>query len=295
MTRSARVLAQAKVNLLLRVLAREASGHHAIETVFVRLDLADDVRVRIVHDRSIDCSGPCMPAEGLGAPESNLAYRAAAAYAEATGWPSGFAIEIEKRIPVGGGLGGGSADAGAVLRALDALSPRPLGERLIELSTPLGADVPFMTTRHPMALGWGRGDRLLALPVLESRPVLLALPQFAIATRDAYGWLAGTRDGYVPGAAMFDLEQLASWDAVATIATNDFHAVVAARHPVIAELADELRADGARIAMLSGSGATVFGIFDGVEPPAAARIVRTTGCTVLATRTSEQVAAVAVD
>src|SRR3954471_8595902 len=113
MTGAARVVAQAKLNLLLRVLAREASGYHSIETVFLRLDLGDDVCVRITSGRSLECNGPAMPADGLGAVEKNLAFRAGLAYAEATGWPSGFSIELTKRIPVGGGLGGGSADAGA--------------------------------------------------------------------------------------------------------------------------------------------------------------------------------------
>ncbi len=295
MTRSARVVAQAKINLLLHVLARETSGYHAIETVFLRLELGDDVRVRIESGRSIDCRGASMPAEGLGVPESNLAYRSAVAYSEAIGWPSGFAIEIEKRIPVGGGLGGGSADAGAVLRLLDAMSPRPLGKNLLELAAPLGADVPFMATEHAMALGWGRGERLLALPPLPSRPVMLAIPPFAIATRDAYGWLAESREGCVPGATILDPAQLGSWGGIAQLATNDFHSVVAARQPMVAELADELRAAGAAIAMLSGSGSTVLGIFDEADPPPVASLVRSTGHAVIATRTSERVAAVALD
>src|SRR5256885_2106484 len=83
-----------------------------------------------------------------------------------TGWPDTFAIEITKRIPVGGGLGGGSADAGAVLRALDVLAPHPLGPRLPALAAELGADVPFMTLDAPFALGWSRGERLFVLPTL---------------------------------------------------------------------------------------------------------------------------------
>jgi 4-diphosphocytidyl-2-C-methyl-D-erythritol kinase len=107
MDRAGRVAAQAKINLALRVLAREVSGYHQIETLFCRIALADTVVVRIVaRERSLDCHGA-----DLGPIEANLAYRAAAAYAAARGWPDGFAIEIEKRIPVGGGLGGGSADA----------------------------------------------------------------------------------------------------------------------------------------------------------------------------------------
>src|SRR3982751_6289548 len=131
MTRVARVRAQAKINLFLRVLARESSGYHQIETLFCRLALGDDVTVRVgVRGRSLDCNG-ALPSEGLGPVEQNLAWRAAVAYADAASWPIDFAIEIEKRIPVGGGLGGGSADAGAVLRALDALAPSPLAPQAL--------------------------------------------------------------------------------------------------------------------------------------------------------------------
>lgn len=256
----ARVAAQAKINLFLRVLAREASGYHSIETVFQRLDLADDVTVRIASGRSLDCAGPTVPPTGLGPTECNLAYRAALAYTEATGWPSGFAIEIEKRIPVGGGLGGGSADAGAVLRALDALSPRPLGASLIELAAPLGADVPFMTLDRPLALAWGRGERLLPLPPLPKAVVVLARPDFSIATADAYRWLAEGRREHAPLARVLDPKLLSTWDGIAELAENDFETVVATRHPLITELRDGLVRLGATIAMMSGSGSCVYGI-----------------------------------
>src|SRR5438045_2539255 len=101
--RVARVAAQAKINLRLRVLAREASGFHQIETLFLRLVLADDLVVRVTDGaRSLDIAGS-VDARQLGSVERNLAWRAAADYASATGWPSGFAIELTKQIPVGGG------------------------------------------------------------------------------------------------------------------------------------------------------------------------------------------------
>ena len=287
------MLAQAKINLLLRVLAQETSGYHSIETVFLRLDLADEVRVRLASGRSLDCAGPALPATGLGPTEKNLAYRAAVAYSEATGWPAGFAIEIDKRIPVGGGLGGGSADAGAVLRALDALSPKPLGNALVEIAGPLGADVPFMTIDAPLALAWSRGERLFPLHPLAPRPVILLMPDFGISTAQAYGWVASDRGTYAPIPEVIDPASLATWEALPGIATNDFGAVVGRRHPIIAELVDELRAHGAPIAMLSGSGSTVFGIFDNV--PDAAAIARSTGHSAVATRTSDRVVRVELD
>ncbi|MEO7082735.1 MAG: 4-(cytidine 5'-diphospho)-2-C-methyl-D-erythritol kinase [Gemmatimonadaceae bacterium] len=290
---TARVPAQAKVNLLLHVLARETSGYHSIETVFLRLDLADEVVVRTSSRRSLDCSGPAMPATGLGRVERNLAFMAAREYAEATGWPNGFEIQIVKKIPTGGGLGGGSADAGAVLRALDAMSPHPLGPRLASLATQIGADVPFMTVSAPMAIAWGRGERMLPLPVLPPRPVLLIVPQVPVATADAYSWLASDRGVYTPVARVLAPAVLADWTSIAPIARNDFERVVARRHPVIAQLVDELRAVGAGLAMLSGSGSTVFGVFD--DEPDAAAVARSTGQDVIQTNTSDRVVGVELE
>lgn len=293
MTQSARVAAQAKVNLLLHILGREVSGFHSIETVFLRLELADAVTVRVADGRSIDCDGPSLPPTGLGRAEDNLAFRAAAAYAGATGWPKGFAIELTKRIPVGGGLGGGSADAGAVLRALDAMSPVPLGPRLPALAASLGSDVAFMATDTPMALAWGRGERLLALPGLEPRPALLVTPDFAIATAEAYGWLSSDREQFTPTGAVLTASSLATWAGMATVATNDFEPVVSRRRPVIAHAVHALRSEGALIAMLSGSGSVVFGIFNG--KPDAAGVHTPGGCSTLCTRTSDRVVRVELD
>ncbi len=293
MTISARVTAQAKINLLLRVLAREASGYHSIETVFLRLDLGDDVHVRIADGVSLDCTGPALPLNGLGPIEKNLAVRAAKAYSDATGWPPGFAIEIVKRIPVGAGLGGGSADAGAVLRALDAIAPSPLGSRLIELAGPLGADVAFMTIESPMAVAWGRGERLLPVRALDPRPAVLVVPDFSVATVDAYAWLAGERGSYASMAGVIALDSLATWESLALVATNDFEPVVARRHQMIAELVDELTSRDALLSMLSGSGSAVFGIF--ADAPDAAAITRETGASTIVTRTSDRVARVDVE
>ena len=288
MTGAAKVVAQAKINLVLRVLAREASGYHSIETVFLRLDLGDVVQVRTrAAGRAIDCAGPAMPEVGVGPAEKNLAYRAAVAYQEATGWPAGFAIEIDKRIPVGAGLGGGSADAGAVLRCLDALAPTPLGRHLVEIAAPLGSDVPFMTIDSPMALGWSRGERLLTIRPLDPRPVAVLKPPFSVATADAYAWLAAERGPYVPLGSAIEPEALATWEAVSAIAANDFEAVVGGHRPELVEMIDDLASRGALFSMLAGSGSAVFGVFS--SPPDAAAIARENDCDVLMTRTSDRV------
>jgi len=287
MSQWARVLAQAKINLFLRVLAREASGYHSIETLLLRIDLADEVSIRIAPGRSLDCTGRALPSNGLGPVEQNLAFRAASIYAHETGWPDGFAIELVKHIPVGGGLGGGSADAGAVLRALDALSPTPLGHRLVELATGLGADVPFLATDSPMALAWGRGERLFPMRPLDPRALLLVVPDFPIATAEAYAWLAADRGEYTPTADVIRADALATWEGIAGNAVNDFERVVARRRPLIAECVDVLRSMDATVAMLAGSGSTVFGVFD--EPPDPAAVVRVTGADVIRTCTSQRV------
>jgi 4-diphosphocytidyl-2-C-methyl-D-erythritol kinase len=256
----ARVAAEAKVNLTLRILAREASGYHQIETVFCRMALADDVVVRLTPgNRSIDCRGA-----DVGPAERNLAYRAAVAYAEARGWPTGFAIEIDKRIPVGGGLGGGSADAAAVLRALAALDPTPMpSDALLALAGHLGADVPFLTADCGLALAWGRGDRMLALPAPAARPIVLYRPPFSVQTAVAYGWVADARGESTASARLVPTRALADWEWLAVHGGNDFEGPVGARHPEIGEALRALRdLDGVVLARMSGSGSTVFGVLD---------------------------------
>ena len=259
--------AQAKINLRLKVLGREASGFHEVETLLLRLVLADTVRVRrTTGARSLDVTGLSAP-NVIGLVEHNLAWRAAELYCRATGWTDGFAIELEKRIPIGGGLGGGSADAGAVLRILDALAPVPMGEHALEmLAAALGADVPFLTSPYAFVLGVGRGDKLLALSPPPSRPVSLLIPPFGVSTAQAYGWIAESRAAAgITGAAAarVRLQALSDWNVLATVAENDFEPVVTAHHPEIAELVDDLRHFGCAPAMMSGSGSVVFGVVEG--------------------------------
>jgi 4-diphosphocytidyl-2-C-methyl-D-erythritol kinase len=285
---TASIEAQAKVNLLLRVLAREQSGFHQIETLFARIELADSVRVATgTKARELVCTGL-----DAGPREKNLGWRAATAYADATGWPAGFQITIEKKIPIGGGLGGGSADAGAVLRALNALAPSPLAlDALATLAVRLGADVPFLTSEAALALAWGRGERLLGLRSLPAREVILALPSFGVETAAAYGWLADARANAAATApAPLSIDDLDRWDAVARLAANDLEPVVAAQHPEITRCVEALGGAGARIARMSGSGSSVFGVFDR-RPPAAFEALPP-GTRIVHTRTSTSVAPV---
>jgi len=237
------VAAQAKVNLRLRILAREANGFHQLETLLLRLDLADTIRVRRTDaSRTLDVAGD-VDADALGPTERNLAWRAAVAYCDVAGWTDGFAIELEKRIPIGGGLGGGSADAGAVLRAMDAMAKKPLGQAaLLRIAFTLGADVPFFTSGHAYALAWGRGERLLALKPPPRRTVALIVPSF------------GEAGGVLQPAALSD------WKRLLPLAVNDFEPVVITRHPIIGALLEGLRGMGCAPALMSGSGSVVFGV-----------------------------------
>jgi 4-diphosphocytidyl-2-C-methyl-D-erythritol kinase len=313
--RGARVIAQAKINLFLHVLARESSGYHGIETLFQRLELGDEVRVRLTDgERSLDCGGPAMPARGLGPVESNLAWRAAVAYQGRTGFPRGFEIEIEKHVPVGGGLGGGSADAAAVLRALDALAPTPLGETaLLALASSLGADVPFLASRATRALAWGRGERLLALPALAPASVELLTFATGVETASAYRWMAEDRaiiPRGTPAARELHSAAFDGWSGLASLASNDFEPVVLTHHqsvsaalPLLRDVARQVREVERRaaFALMSGSGATLFLLHDSASgAPMDGEIGRRAselahkipGCAHVGTRTATEVRAV---
>jgi 4-diphosphocytidyl-2-C-methyl-D-erythritol kinase len=273
------VLAHAKVNLVLRVLAREENGYHQIETVFQGLELADRLRIapRTAAGVELRLSGP--EARGLGPSEDNLVVRAARAWLEAAGEVGrsmpGVTIELDKRIPHGAGLGGGSSDAAAVLRAMDMLATEPLGpDTRFRLGGDLGADVPFFLTGASRALAWGRGDRLFPLDPLPVRPVLLALPDRTIPTPWAYAKLAEKRAregrGY-PGALGFDPAALRGWQGMVRMAENAFEPALDEEVPELSLLVTALRAEGARLAMLSGSGSAVYGVFDHGAAAEAAR------------------------
>ena len=165
---------------------------------------------------------------------------------------------IKKRIPIGGGLGGGSADAAAVLRILNKLSPNPLqAGALRELAGRLGSDVPFLASDFVMALGWGRGERLLELAPLPSRDVQLFFPPFGIDTGEAYALLDASRSTGPRAVPELTAKMFGDWESAAKRSVNDFEAVVRPRWPAI----DALMARGERYGLfyrMSGSGSTVF-------------------------------------
>jgi len=271
--------AQAKLNLWLHVMAREESGYHSIETLFHRIELADDVVVCLAPqgERTITCS------EDVGPEHENLAYRAAELYCQATDWQTGFHIGINKRIPAGGGLGGGSADGAAALIALNAMAPRELDEvELAKLGSQLGADVPFLLADTPKALAWGRGDRMLKLPALPQKHVALVVPEFSIGTADVFQSLAIDA---VPPRGQLSVDDLTSWSRIAELSRNDLgRSLVIRRRTQLADSLACLRAAGAIMAEMTGSGSVVFGVFHSEPDPRA--LSDATGCRVVLTRTA---------
>ncbi len=263
------VRARAKVNLGLEVLGRRADGYHELLTLLSAVDLADRVTLETVRpgeDIEVSCDTGGVPS----GPE-NLAWRAAELARREAGVEAGIRIRIEKVIPVAAGLGGGSADAAAVLLGLGRLWGLTLApERWHALATALGMDVPFFLGDGP-ALASGRGEDLA--PIRGARPLALVVvnPGFPLATREVYGRL-GTGD-FGSGRAVRALVTAlpAGPRAIAVRLVNGLERVVAELWPGLAELKEALVRAGALGAVMSGSGPTVIGL---APSPAAARRIR---------------------
>lgn len=256
-----RVSAHAKVNLLLRILAREASGYHQIETVFGLLELADELVVtRTARGVTLETA-----ARDLGPADENLAVRAARAVLAATGEKFGVSIALTKRIPVRAGLGGGSSDAAAALHAVNALAggavPR---HELLHFATQLGADVAFFASGAPLALAWGRGERMFRLPPPAAAPALVAVPGIAVATPDAYRWWDEMHPAPLPaarGPVVLEADALAGWGSIGRLGGNDFELAVFGRHPELRTLFEQMAGTRPLWVRLCGSGSAVAAVY----------------------------------
>ncbi len=263
MTAPARVCASApaKVNLWLRVFGRDAKGYHAIESLFQLVSLADTL---LAERAGAGVALAGAPPE-LGPVAENLVVRAATRFLAAARIPGGVRLTLTKRIPWNAGLGGASSDAAATLGALNRLFGAPLSAGdLLELAASLGSDVPCFLTGSALALGWGRGERLLALPPLPARPILVVPPPAPVRTADAYAWIDRDRGTEQTGefAAVFRADAFGSWAAVRSHSHNDFEAVVAGRLPAIGHWLDRLRATDAFLVRLAGSGGALVALYE---------------------------------
>jgi 4-diphosphocytidyl-2-C-methyl-D-erythritol kinase len=255
-----RLQAHAKVNLFLRVLAREADGFHGLETLFCLVSLADELRAERREGR-----GVTIEVEGadVGPAEDNLAVRGAAAVLAATGDRFGVHLTLGKRIPTRAGLGGGSSDAAAALVAANKLAGDPVPRHeLLQLAARLGSDVPFFLSGAPLALGWGHGERLLRLPPLPAAPALLLAPPLPVATPDAYAWVDEARQSAGRrGAVALDLDALSTWGDIGRMAGNDFESVVFGRHQAVRAAFEALVNTRPLVCRMSGSGSALFAVY----------------------------------
>jgi 4-diphosphocytidyl-2-C-methyl-D-erythritol kinase len=259
MTDAVTVQARAKLNLFLRVLSKDDDGYHSLETLFCRIGLSDQLTAtRTESGITIEVSG----AE-TGPVKDNLAVRAAGMAMAALRTKFGVHLTLEKKIPVGGGLGGGSADAAATLEAVNALagSAIPRAE-LLQFASKLGSDVAFCFSGAPLALAWGRGERMIVLPPLPPAPVLLLMPPVPVNTAEAYRWIADARQtAGRRGAVTMDLEALGSWGNIGRLAGNDFESPVFARVPQVRAAFEAVVGTKPLVCRMSGSGSTIFGVY----------------------------------
>jgi 4-diphosphocytidyl-2-C-methyl-D-erythritol kinase len=259
MSDAVRVRAHAKVNLFLRILARESSGFHQIETAFALLELADELVLRRTN------SGVTLEVEGpdLGPTEENLAVRAARMVLEATGNRFGVAIKLSKRIPVRAGLGGGSSDGAATLQAVNALAGNAVPRHeLHHFAAKLGADVAFFASGAALALAWGRGERQFRMAAPPALPAVVAVPPTQVATPDAYAWWdAQNRSPASRGPVTLDADALSTWGSIGRLGGNDFEAVVFGKHPELRALYERVAETGPIWVRLCGSGSAVAAVY----------------------------------
>lgn len=243
------VLAPAKVNLGLSILGRLPSSYHSLHTIFAALAVGDILHVETIPEGvELEVRGSDLPAN-----TDNLVYKAAALYLSAVGWRGGARIVLEKKLPLASGLGGGSSDAAAVLRALSQLYPAPLGLRALALK--LGADVPFFLGSG-LAEGRGVGEQLTPLEPLEAHLVLVN-PGLAVRASDAYQHLK-------PVEWQPELDVQSILDAIRVSAEppywNTLEGPVFRLQPLLEQLKLELRRAGLLGVLMSGSGSTLFGL-----------------------------------
>lgn len=266
----------AKVNVFLRIIAREATGYHQIETFYQALDLHDRITLRRaapgiqVETATASRADPRLGdiASEIGPPAQNTVARAARAFFAATGIAPAVALSLSKAIPAGTGLGGGSSDAAATLLALNALHGRPLDQRqLLAIGGRIGSDVAFFCAGAASALAWGRGDRLLPFRPPPRVPVVVVIPRERVSTAAAYREVSSKLALPAPSARL-SLSKSARWSSLAALAReqrNDFEDTIFARLPFLRDAQAILANFGAALAGLTGSGSAVFGAFPAAD------------------------------
>lgn len=248
--------APAKVNLRLEILGKRTDGYHDVRTWIYPISLGDTVTLERTKFSGINVrsTDPALPSG-----EGNIAYRAAALFFRRTGVSGGISIEIEKRIPVAAGLGGGSSDAAAVLRGMQTLWKSGLATRdLVEMGAELGVDVPFFVQGEPALMGH-KGEQLVSVLPPMTMWLLLLNPGVPLSTAEVYAagkWgLTKDREGTTIALLPQDPELMGDF------VRNDLEKPAIELMPVIAEMRRRVTAAGALVVAMSGSGPSVFGLF----------------------------------
>lgn len=255
--------APAKINLALHVTGRRADGYHLLDSLVAFAGIGDTIEAVAnpsATEPGLSITGPF--AAGLETGPDNLVLRAAHAHAAAGGRIGGFDLHLAKRLPVASGIGGGSADAAATLRLLAEIAPLPAkaADALRAQAERLGADVPMCLDSMPLR-ATGIGEAIERLPRFPSLPMVLLNPGVAVSTPAVFRGLARADNPPLPALppVFADAAAVAGWLGATR---NDLEAPAVAAEPVIAELLAVMRAEeGCRLARMSGSGATVFGLF----------------------------------
>jgi len=256
------VFSPAKVNLILRVLDRRPDGFHNLWTLMQTVGLEDEVAIRLAPQHAeirLQCDSPSLSVD-----RTNLVYRAAIAAIAQLEHKVGLDIRLVKRIPMGAGLGGGSSNAAATILGINRLLDMGWSAaRMAEIGQELGSDVPFFF-HAPTAVVAGRGEQVRAIHLADSRWAVLVNPGYPVETKWAYQQLSTIRQGVSPiseRCVRLEAQSQTTWDEVIGLALNDFEGPVFATHPDLQQVKLDLLNQGAQMALLSGSGATVFGIF----------------------------------
>jgi 4-diphosphocytidyl-2-C-methyl-D-erythritol kinase len=262
--RSLRVRAFAKINLCLHILGRRPDNYHELRTIFQTISLHDTLALSLVANEKISLE---VSDATLSAGPENLVWRAIDAMRSELKLGFGVHAELEKRIPVARGLGGGSSDAAAALVGVMRLAKKSIPlERLMEIAASLGADVPFFLFGG-RALAVNRGDEIYPLPDTRKQSIVVVSPRdIGVSTKDAYQWISAELTNRTEPPKIWGFCALC-WSRQGRVA-NDFEQPVFSRHPRLKEIRDGLLERGAADAALAGSGSAVFGIF---RNPARAR------------------------
>ncbi len=257
-----KILSPAKINFFLHVLGKRPDGYHELFSLMCRINLFDEISLQIggIHERGVEvyCSHPKVPAD-----ESNLAHQAASLFQSQLHKAQGAKIHLKKNIPVGAGLGGGSSNAASVLLALNTYYGHPFSRKhLMQMGLRLGADVPFFLFQKP-AIATGVGEKLEAFEGDLQYHILLLYPGFSVSTAEVYQNLnlGLTKDKKKPTSNHLKSNRFNLADHL----TNDLEQVTALKYPEIALAKEKLLKLGAVGALMSGSGPTVFGLFNNID------------------------------